>query len=112
MTYKEAVEILQQFNAWRRYRGEEVQPAPVYPYEIGKAIDVAIEAMKTHPAPDWSDAPEWAQWYAIDPDNDGEGAEKWFYEKEPFMGRDAAHTSAFGETEFVGRTVLKWKRPE
>ncbi len=111
MTYKEAVEILQQFNAWRRYRGENVQHAPLYPGQIGQAIDVAIEALQTHPAPDWSDAPEWAQWYAIDPDI-GDGAEGWFYEKEPFMLGDAAYTSAFAETLFVGRTVLKWKRPE
>lgn len=107
MTYKEAIDMLQQFNEWRR--GAETEQ--IDPFIIGQAIDVAIEAMKTHPAPDWSDAPEWAQWYAIDPDN-GEGAEGWFYEKEPFMICDAAHTSAFGETQFVGKTALKWKRPE
>lgn len=103
MTYKEAVEILQQFNAWRR--GEET--GQIDWVVLGQAIDVAIEAMKTHPAPDWSDAPEWAQWYAIDSDG-----EKTFYEKEPFVYQHASYTSDFGETLFAGYAVLKWKRPE
>ncbi len=111
MTKIQAIEIFMQCLDALPIINKEPKPLLVHPEQIFQALNIAIEALQTHPAPDWSDAPEWAQWYAIDPDI-GDGAEGWFYEKEPFMLGDAAYTSAFAETLFVGRTVLKWKRPE
>lgn len=44
-----------------------------------QAIELAIAALQSDPdAPDWSQAPEWAQWYAID----GDG-QRWWFEIEP-----------------------------
>jgi hypothetical protein len=79
MELKIAIEILEAFNAWRRYDGEEIQPYPYTPTDIGIALDVAIAALKTPPGPNWEEAPEWAQWWAMD----CTGASCW-YEKEPF----------------------------
>ena len=44
-----------------------------------QAIELAITALQSDPhAPDWSQAPEWAQWYAIDRDG-----QRWWFDIEP-----------------------------
>ena len=107
MERKEAAKILTAFNAWRRYDGEGMQEYPYPPSEIGKAIDVAIAALETGFGPDWESAPDWAEWWAIDPDG-----EEWRYEKEPVLMGSAAHSPMGGRAEFIGkRFKMKQRRP-
>jgi hypothetical protein len=47
MKLNEAIEILESFNAYRRYRGEDMPPLPASATDIGIALDVAIAALKT-----------------------------------------------------------------
>lgn len=51
MTNEEAIEILTKHNAWRRgeppYHEEVPHPIPVKPSELGLAIDIAIQVMRT-----------------------------------------------------------------
>jgi hypothetical protein len=58
--------------------------------------------------PDWSKAPEWAQYWAVD----GDGAVYW-YENEPstkeFMGLGYWTDGGFGRKEFIGHLRYDWK---
>ncbi len=43
MTRKEAIDILQNHNEWRRFKGDTVESTPMQsPKQIGEAIDIAI----------------------------------------------------------------------
>ena len=46
MTITEAIEILEQHNAWRRNRDEVNFIPPLEPSEIGESIDLAVEYLK------------------------------------------------------------------
>lgn len=54
MTKEEALEVLREFNLWRRGEGKykwsetpsENEPLPYTPKEVGKALDVAIAVLK------------------------------------------------------------------
>lgn len=51
-TLAEHAEVLRQFNAWRRWRGDdedEAGPAMPDPRQIGLAIDAAIACMEAKP---------------------------------------------------------------
>jgi hypothetical protein len=85
MDLKKAIEILEAFNAYRRYRGEDIPPLPASATDIGIALDVAIAALKTPLGPNWDEAPEWAQWWSIDED----GEQNWHNEKPIRFGTQA-----------------------
>jgi len=55
MKLNEALEILEKFNAYRRYQGEGIPPVPASPTDIGIALDVAIAALKEITAPSMQD---------------------------------------------------------
>ena len=67
-------------------------------------------------APDWADAPEWAQWFAIDANG-----WRWFCMFEPeinstewFLGRGGSYSSS-GEMPIgigIDWRLCKWQRPE
>lgn len=48
MTTKEAIEILQQFNDWRRDKNDINQIEMPDVTQIGIAIDIAIEVMRAY----------------------------------------------------------------
>jgi hypothetical protein len=55
MELKTAIEILEKFNAYRRYQGDDIPPVPASPTGIGIALDVAIAALKEITAPSMQD---------------------------------------------------------
>jgi hypothetical protein len=57
--------------------------------------------MKT---PDWSQAPEWANYVAMDAD----GAWYW-YSHEPIRRGDCWWSSAGGNTAWVGNSTINWR---
>lgn len=66
MTKEQALQILQEAIDKGIYHDEDV--------EIFDAIKIAIKCLQSDPnAPDWSQAPEWANYYHIG----------WWYEYEP-----------------------------
>ena len=46
MTIKEASEILEKHNKWRRCNGEQTKADPVSPKDLGVAIDVIVRYFK------------------------------------------------------------------
>lgn len=49
MSREEALKVLRDFQTWRRYDGDifdENAPIMPHPFTVGKAIDVAIEALE------------------------------------------------------------------
>jgi hypothetical protein len=46
MELKTAIEILEKYNAYRRYQGEGIPPVRASPTDVGIALDVAIAALK------------------------------------------------------------------
>lgn len=44
MPIKEAIEVLEQFNEWRKYDSTNIEMPP--PHDITRAIDVAIDILK------------------------------------------------------------------
>ena len=64
MTYETAHKILSAHQAWRRGLVDVMEYTPA---EVSEALELAITALQSDPdAPDWSKAPKWARWYAID----------------------------------------------
>jgi hypothetical protein len=53
MKLNEAIEILEKFNAYRRYRGDDIPAVPASATDIGIALDVAIAALKTQKEKQW-----------------------------------------------------------
>jgi hypothetical protein len=47
--------------------------------------------------PDWKDAPEWAQWLAMDPDGSW-----WWFEHEPIVEFDEWISTPVGEYLYAG----------
>ena len=74
-----------------------------------QAIELAITALQSDPeTPDWSQAPEWANYYAID----GDGS-RWFYEFEPFQeGLDFNQNKGQWMNDDDSRRMKLFKRPE
>lgn len=99
-----------------------VQGLPNGGYHSGNPLNEAIPQVKEWLAaydalaPDWSNAPEWAQWYAIDAD----GSASWFKSgREPSVYM--AQWGVGDGWEFNQRITLpigidwrlcKWQRPE
>lgn len=90
------------------------------PLETVQDVDVAIDqllylqSLYEALAPDWGQAPDWAQWYTIDID----GFAYW-HEGEPLFGSMAwGHYGRRERTHFVelpsgiDSRLCKWQRPE
>ena len=74
-----------------------------------QAIELAITALESDSdAPDWSQAPEWAQWYAIDKNK----TECWF-ENEPLCVRGVYFASS-GKMDYCSKKLVQslFKRPD
>ena len=59
--------------------------------------------------PSWKDAPEWAQWLAMDEDD-----EWYWFEREPVMGRNGIWRADGGRLAFADKTapaIIKEPRP-
>ena len=108
MKLNEAIEILEKFNAYRRYRGDDIPAVPASATDIGIALDVAIEALKTPPVPNWDEAPEWAQWWAMDFNGDS-----YWYEFQPILyGNIWCKTSEeYTREGFAGKIEVIQQRP-
>lgn len=75
-----------------------------------EAIELAIAALQSDPyAPDWSQAPEWAQWYAIDIF----GTECWF-ENEPTCSKQGVYFASSGKIDYCTKNRVQslFKRPD
>ena len=75
-----------------------------------QAIELAITALQSDPhAPDWSQAPEWAEWYAIDIF----GTECWF-ENEPTCSKQGVYFASSGKIDYCTKNRVQslFKRPE
>ena len=55
MELKRAIEILEKFNAYRRYQGDDIPPLPASATDIGIALDVAIAVLKETISPSLQD---------------------------------------------------------
>ena len=80
--------------------------------EVNEALEFAKAALQSDPdgpdGPDWSQAPEWANYYAID----GDGS-RWFYEFEPFQdGLDFNQNKGQWMNDYDSRRMKLFKRPE
>lgn len=56
------------------------------------------------PKPDWSEAPKWANWWAVDADGD-----VFFYKDEPVQRLDYWTVGAMGRYDHAGTVQLAWK---
>ena len=100
MTKEQALQILQEAID----RGID----PDENVEIFDAIKIAIECLQSDPyAPDWSQAPEWAQWYAID----GDG-QRWWFEIEPTFKGTTYNGKGEIEIDNLPERMKLFKRPE
>lgn len=59
----------------------EIGGEPISPYAVMSIVKDAYDNLPRPPEPDWSQAPEWAQWWAVD----ASGIAGW-YEQEPEIG--------------------------
>ena len=76
MTYETAHKILSAHQAWRRGLVDAMEYTAA---DLTKALEVAITALQSDSnAPDWSQAPEWANYYHKDSSD-----HCWWYECEP-----------------------------
>ena len=101
MTKEQALQILQEAID----RGID----PDEDVEIFDAIKIAIEWLQSDPnAPDWSQAPDWAEWYAIDADG-----QCFWYENEPVKrGNNFFPSSGVEKLHYQKRAQTLYKRPE
>ena len=100
MTKEQALQILQEAID----RGID----PDEDVEIFDAIKIAIECLQSDPnAPDWSQAPDWANWYAIDADG-----QRWWHELEPSI--TTINYLGLGKQNFdnLPERMKLFKRPE
>jgi hypothetical protein len=74
----------------------------------------------TYPEPDWDNAPEWARWWAVEPDGEEYGSAHWYAEQPSIENAwwSEPTNSKFGHDETVNlplgcdwRLTLR-KRPE
>ena len=74
-----------------------------------EAIEFAIAALQSDPdAPDWSQAPEWANYYAIDDDG-----QCFWYENEPVRrGNDFYPSSGRDQLHIKKKSTTLFKRPD
>ena len=73
-----------------------------------EAIELAIAALQSDPdAPDWSQAPEWARWYAID----GDG-QRWWFEIEPTLKETTYRGKGKIEIDNLPERMKLFKRPD
>lgn len=104
MTYETAHKILSAHQAWRRGLVDVMEYTAA---EVSEALELAITALQSDPdAPDWSQAPEWARWYAVDAD----GQTNWF-EKKPEKIRSNWYASD-GIHQTVINSMKLLKRPD
>ena len=77
--------------------------------KIVEAVHKAIAALQSDSnAPDWSQAPDWAEWYAIDADG-----QCFWYENEPVKrGNNFFPSSGVEKLHYQKRTQTLFKRPE
>ena len=75
-----------------------------------QAIELAITALESDPnAPDWSQAPKWARWYAIDIF----GTECWF-ENEPTRSKQGVYFASSGKIDYCTKNRVQslFTRPD
>lgn len=74
-----------------------------------QAIELAITALQSDPeTPDWSQAPEWANYYAIDDDG-----QCFWYENEPVRrGNDFYPSSGRDQLHIKKKSTTLFKRPD
>ena len=93
MTHETAHKILSAHQAWRRGLVDAMEYTAA---EVNEALEFAIAALQSDPdAPDWSQAPNWANYYHKSSDDLG-----WWYEYEP------KKTSYKGFLPTIGRVKL------
>ena len=101
MTHETAHKILSAHQAWRRGLVDAMEHTAA---EVNQALEVAISALQLQSkAPDWSQAPEGFDWYAVD----GDGDAFWFQNRPydangvwlPTMGKALSAKPLFAETE-------------
>lgn len=101
MTREEAKNVLRLYNN---------QKFGIVSPEFWEAIAVAITALQSDPyAPDWSQAPDWAEWYAIDIF----GTECWF-ENEPTCSKQGVYFASSGKIDYCTKNRVQslFKRPD
>ena len=106
MTYETAHKILSAHQAWRRGLVDVMEYTAA---EVNEALELAITALQSDPnAPDWSQAPKWARWYAIDIF----GTECWF-ENEPTCSRQGVYFASSGKIDYCTKNRVQslFKRP-
>ena len=74
-----------------------------------QAIELAIAALQSDPGdPDWSQAPKWANYYAIDDDG-----QCFWYENEPVRrGNDFYPSSGRDQLHIKKKSTTLFKRPD
>ena len=105
MTYETAHKILSAHQAWRRGLVDAMEYTAA---DLTNALEVAITALQSDPnAPDWSQAPEWAEWYAIDADG-----QCFWYENEPIKrGNNFFPSSGVEKLHYKKIAQTLFKRP-
>ena len=106
MTYETAHKILSAHQAWRRGLVDVMEYTAA---EVSEALELAITALQSDlDALDWSQAPEWARWYAIEKNK----TECWF-ENEPFIIRGVYFASS-GKMYYCSKKLVQslYKRPD
>ena len=107
MTHETAHKILSAHQAWRRGLVDAMEHTAA---EVSEALELAITALQSYPyAPDWSQAPGWARWYAIDIF----GTERWF-ENEPTCSKQGVYFASSGKIDYCTKKLFKtlYKRPD
>ena len=98
MTKEQAIKSLKRAKEWMNS----------FDYEVYYAIEFAINALQADPrAPDWSQAPDGFDWYAIDADGSGV-----WYEKEPIK-LDDGYSGKCLSWKHIDKSFMKlYKRPD
>ena len=100
MTKEQALQILQEAIDRRIDPDEDV--------EIFDAIKIAIECLQSDPnAPEWSQAPDWANYYGIDADG-----QRWWYEFEPELKGITYDGKREFDVDNLPDRMKLYKRPE
>ena len=106
MNHETAHKILSVHQAWRRGLVDTMEYTAA---EVNEALQLAITALQSDPeTPDWSQAPEWANYYAIDDDG-----QCFWYENEPVRrGNDFYPSSGRDQLHIKKKSTTLFKRPD
>ena len=106
MTCETAHKILSVHQAWRRGLVDTMEYTAA---EVNEALQLAITALQSdRNAPEWNQAPDWAQWFEIDEKGLG-----FWHENEPVKNGDEYIPSP-GRIQNCGKLILPLlvKRPK